>query len=284
VRIPSITKGSDVLAGIALYLIPGEDVYRRWIGGDPTLTFIAQFASTSDNHPHPHVSGNTWDMDLALPYSYLILYHGNDSDRRQVDGATATPEAICTHAHAHAHARSHAHAHAHASNRLLCSTCGTSRSFDQLIEEYTRLQSTISNLKEQSTTRKSPAASAVDQYRSVLSQLREIVRSSHYSVVGFLKNCLLEELILRGLFAEYIAVARDTNYLASISACYPTGHPVPAVQAAMYGKCLLYECRSVEDMQEAQRVLSFAREALRISHGKDSQLVQDISELLSGLV
>ena len=163
--------------------------------------------------------------------------------------------------------------------RFQCSCCHNIIDHDVIMIKVLNI---IKDLKDINHKRKQ-GINCQSQCDSCIQHLLQIVLPSHPCVIELYRTYILEDLILNNNFQSYVKTVRTSNYLFNIENIYPCGHPFPAIQEAMYSKCLLQICESQDDMKEAHSSLQNAMKILSITHGVDSNLIMDIKEILRGI-
>ena len=119
--------------------------------------------------------------------------------------------------------------------------------------------------------------------KKALEMLLQLVRSSHSTVVEFYKNYLQDDYLLGNRFILYLNAVKNSNYLVYLNNIYPLGHPFPAIQHAMYAKCLLLHSGHLKtDCKTALYILNNSINTLNTSHGKNSTIVQDLVKISKG--
>jgi SET domain len=112
--------------------------------------------------------------------------------------------------------------------------------------------------------------------KQILEMLLQLVRPNDSSIIDFYRNCLLDDLLLENNFKVYLKVVRESHYLEHLNNKYPWGHPFPAIQQAVYAKCLLQSCQSGSDVDEAVGILNQSISTLTISHGHNATIVIEL--------
>jgi SET domain len=112
--------------------------------------------------------------------------------------------------------------------------------------------------------------------KQILETLVQLVRPNDSSVIDFYRNYLLDDLLLENNFEVYLQVVRESQYLKHLNNRYPWGHPFPAIQQAVYAKCLLHTCQSVIDFDKAVGMLNKSISTLIISHGHNATIVLEL--------
>jgi SET domain len=116
----------------------------------------------------------------------------------------------------------------------------------------------------------------LSQRKQILEMMLQLVRPNDSSVIDFYRNYLLDDILLESNFEVYLQVVRESQYLEHLSKKYPWGHPFPAIQQAVYAKCLLQSCQSGSDFDKAVGTLNQSISALTISHGHNATIVLEL--------
>jgi hypothetical protein len=167
--------------------------------------------------------------------------------------------------------------------RLQCSVCCRMVSYNSIMKKVCSINISICEMEE---NRKRGQGSSV-QCKKCIEVLLLFMRPPHYNLVELYRNFILDDLILQNQFREYVQTVRDSNYLGYLSQCYPLNHPFPAIQKAMYSKCLLGVQRTGLGCTEACAYIRDALQILRVTHGKASSVVKELEntlEIYSGTV
>ena len=119
--------------------------------------------------------------------------------------------------------------------------------------------------------------------KTALGMLLQLVRQSDSGVLEFYKNYLLDDYLIENKFKVYLKVIQISFYLVYLNIIYPSGHPFPAIQQAIYAKCLLLHSGSLKtDRNIAVNILNNSINTLNISHGNNSTIVQDLVRISQG--
>ena len=161
--------------------------------------------------------------------------------------------------------------------RLKCDYCQNILNIEDISKRIKKISSSIHKIKNEPNL-----IIRNREIQSCLEKLEKFVKPSHYCVVRFLKEFILDDLILQNNFQCYVQTVRSSNYLKNVKMMYPLNHPFPAIQAAMYSKSLIAIGQYETDFREARTYLQEALEVLLKSHGEETSLVRNVHEMLYG--
>lgn len=161
--------------------------------------------------------------------------------------------------------------------RLQCSKCCKMISYSSIMQKVRSINASICEMEE---NRWRGQDSAV-QCRKCIEGLLLLEHPPHYTLVELYRNFILEDLILQDKLRVYVQTVRESNYLLYMSQCYPVSHPFPAIQKAIYSKCLLETQRTEQEREEACAYIRDALQILRVTHGPGSPVVKELKNTLA---
>lgn len=161
--------------------------------------------------------------------------------------------------------------------RLQCSKCCKIISHDSIMRKVRSINASICEMEE---NRRRGQDSAV-QCKKCIEDLLLLEHPPHYTLVDLYRNFILEDFILQNELRVYVHTVRDSNYLLYLSQCYPVSHPFPAIQKAIYSKCLLRINRTEQEREEACAHIRVALQILRVTHGPGSPIVKELNSTLA---
>ena len=159
---------------------------------------------------------------------------------------------------------------------LQCSVCSKMVNYDTIVKKVCSINDSIRAMEE---NRRRGQGSAL-QCKKCIKVLLLLKCPPHYTLVELYRNFILEDLIIQNEFRAYVLTVRDGNYLRYLSQCYPVNHPFPAIQKAMYSKCLLGVCNTEREHEEACANIRDALQILRVTHGEGSPVVKELKNTL----
>lgn len=165
--------------------------------------------------------------------------------------------------------------HEHHKIRLQCNLCGAISSGKIVFEKVQRVNKMCHKMHQNHLK----GIDCLSSYKECVAELQKIVKSSHTCFVDLYRIFVLDDLILCNDFESYVRVVRDCNFLLNLSRCYPLYHPYPAIQRAMFAKCLLQICHTEMDRSEARTHLRRSLDVLTVTHGAKSCIVKDIHQI-----
>jgi SET domain len=160
--------------------------------------------------------------------------------------------------------------------RLQCSLCCRMVSHKSIMKKVCSINSSICEMEEKRRLGKSSAL----QCKKCTDVLLLFKHPPHFTLVELYRNFILDDLILKNQLRVYVQTVRDSNYLDYLSQCYPLNHPFPAIQKAMYSKCLLGVWRTELECREACAYIHDALQILRVTHGEASSVVKELKNAL----
>ena len=158
--------------------------------------------------------------------------------------------------------------------KFKCDSCSTSICSSMITKKISCLNSRLTDI-----TREQEHKMNLSQRKQFLEMLLQLVGPTDSSVIDFYRNYLLDDLLLENNFEVYLQVVRESHYLERLNDKYPWGHPFPAIQQAVYAKCLLQSCQSGSDFEKAVGMLNHSISTLIISHGHNATLVLELSNI-----
>ena len=164
--------------------------------------------------------------------------------------------------------------------RLQCDFCGDISSGGNVFE---RVQC-VNRMCHKMQRNHARGLDCLSAYKECVTELQKIVKSSHTCFVDLYRIFVLDDLILCNDFVSYVRVVRECNFLFNLSRCYPLYHPYPAIQRAMFAKCLLQICHTEIDRSEARTQLRRSLTVLMVTHGAKSCIIEDIHQIYQNSV